>query len=126
MDDTVPIFSFVGRITLQKGVILILDAAESIINRCGGKINILVGGAGSIKDPYVQSCWKKIEYLRGKYPNSFWADPNEFFTGKSSSLYSRWTYHQPRIRFWINAKCFRARRYRPTRILYCRNSCSCL
>jgi starch synthase len=30
-DNTVPLFSFVGRITQQKGVLLILDAAEAII-----------------------------------------------------------------------------------------------
>jgi len=80
-DYSVPLFSFVGRITLQKGVLLILDVAETIINRMGGKINILVGGAGDAKDPYVHNCWKKIDYLRGKYPSSFWANPNEFFTG---------------------------------------------
>lgn len=80
-DFGVPILAFVGRITLQKGVLLICEAAETLINRYGGKINILVGGAGNIKDPYVSQCWKKIEHLRGKYPHSFWADPNEFFTG---------------------------------------------
>ena len=30
-DDTVPLFAFVGRITEQKGVHLILEAAEVII-----------------------------------------------------------------------------------------------
>jgi len=78
---SVPIFSFVGRITTQKGVMLILEAAETIINRNGGNINILVGGMGDTKDPYVQQCWKKIDYLTSKYPNSFWANPSEFFTG---------------------------------------------
>ena len=32
LDDSVPLFSFVGRITTQKGVHLILDAAEHLIN----------------------------------------------------------------------------------------------
>jgi glycogen synthase len=92
LDNSVPILSFVGRITLQKGVILILECAEAIINKYGGKINILVGGAGEAKDPYVQNCWKKIDYLRGKYPNSFWANPNEFFTGKIIFLIlNRWS-----------------------------------
>lgn len=38
LDDTVPLFAFVGRVTSQKGVHLILDTAESIIERCSGKI----------------------------------------------------------------------------------------
>ena len=76
----VPIFSFVGRLTQQKGVLMILEAAEEVIRHANGKINILVGGMGTLSDPYVAACVGKINYLRGKYPNSFWADPNEFFT----------------------------------------------
>jgi glycogen synthase len=38
LDDSVPLFAFVGRVTSQKGVHLILDTAESVIERCGGKI----------------------------------------------------------------------------------------
>jgi len=79
-DLKVPLFSFVGRITQQKGVLLILEAAETIINKYGGRINILVGGMGNPKDPYCINCIQKIIHLRGKYPHSFWADPNEFFT----------------------------------------------
>lgn len=79
-DDSIPLFSFVGRITEQKGVSLICHTAEMIINKLGGKINILVGGMGSIRDPYVLECTGRINHLKGKYPQSFWADPNEFFT----------------------------------------------
>ncbi len=79
-DLSVPLFSFVGRITQQKGVLLILEAAESIINKYGGKVNILVGGMGNPKDPYCQSCINKINQLKARYQHSFWADPNEFFT----------------------------------------------
>lgn len=80
LDDTIPLFSFVGRITEQKGVSLICHTAEMIINKLGGKIQILVGGMGSISDPYVKGCVEKINYLKGKYPLNFWADPGEFFT----------------------------------------------
>lgn len=80
LDNSCPLYSFVGRITQQKGVILILEIAETIINRAGGKINILVGGMGNMKDPYCINCVNKINYLKYKYPNNFWADPNEFFT----------------------------------------------
>jgi starch synthase len=31
LDDSVPLFAFVGRVTAQKGVHLILDVAENII-----------------------------------------------------------------------------------------------
>jgi glycogen synthase len=44
LDDSIPLLSFVGRITLQKGVHLILDTAEHLINDSQLKINILVGG----------------------------------------------------------------------------------
>jgi starch synthase len=56
LDDSVVLFAFVGRITLQKGVHLILEAAENIINKYGGKINILVGGAANYKEPYSRQC----------------------------------------------------------------------
>ena len=79
-DYSVPIFSFVGRITQQKGVLLILDVVEEMIRITGGKINILVGGMGDRRDPYVGACVSKMYNLKGKYPYAFWADPNEFFT----------------------------------------------
>ena len=80
VDYSVPIFAFVGRITQQKGVLLILDVVEEMIRITGGKINILVGGMGDRRDPYVGACVNKMYYLKGKYPYAFWADPNEFFT----------------------------------------------
>ena len=79
-DYSVPIFSFVGRITQQKGVLLILDVVEEMIRITGGKINILVGGMGDRRDPYVGTCIHRMYHLKGKYPYAFWADPNEFFT----------------------------------------------
>ena len=79
-DYSIPLYSFVGRITEQKGVLHILDATETLILRASGKINILVGGMGNIKDPYVIKCVNKINYLRSKFPHIFWANPNEFFT----------------------------------------------
>jgi len=33
LDDSIPLFSFVGRVTAQKGVHLILDIAEHIIHK---------------------------------------------------------------------------------------------
>lgn len=80
VDLNVPIYSFVGRITQQKGVMLILNAVEQLVQRTSGKINILVGGMGNAKDPYCSGCIDKINDLKRKYPNAFWANPFEFFT----------------------------------------------
>ena len=80
LELSVPVYSFVGRLTQQKGVLLILDSVEQLVRKTNGKINILVGGMGNPSDPYVAACISKINYLRGKYPNSFWANPKEFFT----------------------------------------------
>ena len=78
-DYTVPIFAFIGRITEQKGVLLILQAVEEMVNSTNNKINILIGGKGDQNDPYYNECNQKIYYLKQKYPNQFWASPNEFF-----------------------------------------------
>lgn len=80
LDDSIPVFSFVGRITAQKGVHLICEAAEQLINKHHGKINILVGGMANRKDPYGNHCANSMDYLTKKYPNSFWSAPGEFFT----------------------------------------------
>ena len=79
-DFSVPVYSFVGRLTQQKGVLLILDAVEEMVKKTNGKINILVGGMGSPSDPYVAQCINRINYLRSKYSYAFWANPYEFFT----------------------------------------------
>jgi len=52
LDDSVPLFAFVGRITQQKGVHLILDVAEHIIPHYQYKVQFLVGGPGNMNDPY--------------------------------------------------------------------------
>ena len=80
LNNDIPVLSFIGRLTSQKGVDLILDISEDLIKKTDQKINILVGGMGYPEDPYYQECSKKINYLREKYPNSFYANPNEFFS----------------------------------------------
>jgi len=83
LDDNVPVFAFVGRITVQKGVHLICESAEHLINKYHGKINILVGGPANRKEQYAARCAVDIENLTKKYPHSFWAAPNDFFTDGS-------------------------------------------
>jgi len=83
LDDSVPMFSFVGRVTAQKGVHLILDIAEHIIHKFEYKVQFLVGGPANMREPYSAGCAHKMWALRHKYPNCFWAAPDEFFTDGS-------------------------------------------
>ena len=42
-----------------------------------------------MREPYAANCAHKMWNLRHKYPNQFWANPNEFFT--DGSLINRGT-----------------------------------
>ena len=42
--------------------------------------SIIVLRMANMKDPYCIECVKLINDLLEKYPNNFWASPNEFFT----------------------------------------------
>ncbi len=33
-----------------------------------------------MRDPYAASCANRMIFLKNKYPNQFWAAPDEFFT----------------------------------------------
>lgn len=80
LDDSIPLFAFVGRVTKQKGVHLILDVAEEIIHTYDYKVQFIVGGPANMRDPYAASCAHRMWHLRNKYPHCFWAAPEEFFT----------------------------------------------
>jgi len=79
-DPKMPLLSFVGRICLQKGVHLILNAVRELIDTHSGCIQIIVGGMANYKDPYAAQCAWTMQGLRNTYADNFWADPNEFFT----------------------------------------------
>jgi starch synthase len=79
LDDSIPIFGFVGRITEQKGVHLIIEAAEQLIPRTNYKIQFLVGGPYTPTEKYSVDCANKMRALRSRYPNNFFADPDNFF-----------------------------------------------
>ncbi len=86
-DPSIPLFAFVGRITSQKGVHMILNAVDELVAHTGGKIQILVGGPANYSDDYSASCAKHMNELRHRYPWSFWANPDEFFVdGPASNL----------------------------------------
>lgn len=80
LDDSIPVFSFVGRITPQKGVLLILECTEELIKKYNKKVQILVGGMANLQDPYCVQCVNLIKDLLSKFPGNFWAAPSEFFT----------------------------------------------
>nr|XP_027193619.1 uncharacterized protein LOC113788356 [Dermatophagoides pteronyssinus] len=83
----IPIFSFIGRITEQKGVLMILECTEKMINRYNNQIQIIIGGKVNWNDPYSVACANLMLYLREKYPSSFYAEPEHFFTdGKAVNL----------------------------------------
>lgn len=79
-DYSIPVFAFVGRVTSQKGVHMILNAVDELVAHTGGRIQILCGGPASQSDPYAAGCAQHMWHLRGRYPHSFWAAPNDFFT----------------------------------------------
>lgn len=79
-DATRPLFGFVGRVTAQKGVHLILSSVEPIIHATGGRAQFIVGGMASLSDTYGQGCASEMYRLHRAYPGNFWADPTAFFT----------------------------------------------
>jgi len=80
LDDSIPLFAFVGRVTSQKGVHLILDIAEHLILKYNHKIQFIVGGPANMREPYAAGCAHKMWHLRNKYGHCFWAAPEDFFT----------------------------------------------
>ena len=75
----VPIFSFIGKFIKQKGILLLLDICEDLINKYKEQINILVGGIGKKDENYFNECNNRIRHLRGRFPHSFYSNPNEIF-----------------------------------------------
>lgn len=79
-NPSIPLFAFVGRITSQKGVHLILNAVDELISHTNGKIQILVGGPANYSDEYSASCARHMFDLKRRHPWCFWAEPDDFFT----------------------------------------------
>ena len=77
----VPVFAYIGDITEDKGVNLILDSFEDIMKKAGGNFNVLIGNRnlGNRTSPYFKECANKMYRLKQKYPYNFWANPEEIF-----------------------------------------------
>jgi starch synthase len=79
-DASIPLLAFVGRITAQKGVHLILQSAEQVLRDCNYRCQFLLGGMASDSDAYGRQCAGAMNELRARHPSLFWADPGLFFT----------------------------------------------
>jgi len=80
LDDNVKIFSFVGRITEQKGVHFICYIMEDLIKQFNYKIQFLIGGAIVRGDKYGENCKSMMLSLKSRFPNNFWCDPDGWFS----------------------------------------------
>jgi glycogen synthase len=63
LNDDIAVYAFVGRITQQKGVHLILESAETLIRKFDGKVQVLIGLFPKPKD----NCW-----WYGQYEGAIW------------------------------------------------------
>ena len=77
--DEYILFGFVGRITEQKGVLLMLDVFETLLEKHNNKILFIIGGMID-NSKYSHICAKKMFQLKNDYPKNFWGDPSLFFT----------------------------------------------
>ena len=81
VDASIPVFAFVGRLTSQKGVHLILSAVPTLMNLpSGGKCQVLIGGMANRADPYGADCARRCDEFRARYAGHFYAEPDAFFT----------------------------------------------
>ena len=79
VDPELCIFSFVGRITEQKGVDVICSVVEEFLISTNFKSAFIIGGPATKGDPHGDGVIKAAEYLRNKFPKNFYADPLAFF-----------------------------------------------
>ena len=61
-----------------------MEVAEGIIEKYDRRVQFLVGGPANMSEPYSADCAHKMMYLKNKFPNNFWAGPEEFFTDGST------------------------------------------
>eukprot|EP00697_Spironema_sp_BW2_P010017 gnl/Spiro4/25087_TR12486_c0_g1_i1.p1 gnl/Spiro4/25087_TR12486_c0_g1~~gnl/Spiro4/25087_TR12486_c0_g1_i1.p1 ORF type:complete len:812 (+),score=206.86 gnl/Spiro4/25087_TR12486_c0_g1_i1:60-2495(+) len=79
-DPEIALFAFVGRITAQKGVNLILEIVEELIHKHNGRVQILLAGCVNPGEAYSERCAHWMWNLKMKHPQNFWCDPGWFFT----------------------------------------------
>ena len=77
LDDNV-LFGYVGRISVQKGVMLILDTIEETLMRSNYRAFWIIGGMVDGSE-YAQNCANKLLALKARFPKNVWGDPYAFF-----------------------------------------------
>ncbi|CAI2359153.1 unnamed protein product [Moneuplotes crassus] len=79
VDPDLCIFSFVGRITEQKGVDVICSVVEQFLYETNFKAAFIVGGPAAKGDPHGAHVNEACKYLKNKFPHNFHGDPESFF-----------------------------------------------
>ena len=74
-----PLLLFLGRVSYQKGVHLLLDCVAPLLQRARGGVQLCVCGLADPSDPYARRCAAQMAALRAAYPAHFWADPARYF-----------------------------------------------
>ena len=86
-DYSIPLYSFIGEINEEKGVMLLLDSFEEIMQRTKKRINLLIFGHGNIDDYHIQNCVNKIAKFNKKYPDSFRGQINNKTSNDIQKIY---------------------------------------
>ena len=80
------LFGFIGRISFQKGVKLIIDVIEPILKITNNKSFFIIAGPIDNSE-YSIECSTRLKELMKAYPKNVWADPDVFFNeGKKLQL----------------------------------------
>lgn len=77
--DQFILFGFIGRISHQKGVHLILDVCEQIIKDTRFRALFIIGGMVDGSE-YSADCARRLNYLTRMYSQNIWARTENFFT----------------------------------------------
>ena len=76
-DPKIILFSFLGRITEQKGVKIILDNAEELIKKYNAQL--LIAGKANTSEKYALNCIELMENLQKKISTKFLVCPKRIF-----------------------------------------------
>ena len=76
---SVPLLLFLGRVTYQKGVHLLLDCLPALLESVNGEAQVCVCGCADPSDAYARRCADQMKALQAAYPFHFWADPTHYF-----------------------------------------------
>ena len=73
-DYSIPVYSFIGEISEDKGIMLIFDSIDEIMKKANSKINIILFAKGNNNNPSYYNCLNRINNLKEIYKYSFWGN----------------------------------------------------